>query len=331
MDRPEDRLALIECFERDGRAARVHDVWEWPVSLGRAMDNHVVIDDPYVAPYHLRLLPGPGGAVVVAVLDTVNGVRIDGVAHAAGARVPLPVGGATLQLGSGVLRVRLPGEALAPERLLPSAAMGHRLRTPLLLGVSAVLVGLEYWMGLDPGADATAWLPPLIGWPAMLLAWCGLWALMSKLFRHRFDFAGHLRCVMPWLVALQVADLVVPRLAGALGAVWLWQLSGPLQVVLAAALVRAQLLLLLPTHPRSVSAAVVAAVVAGSAVSLVLTHRSTDQWTRAPYMSTLPPAGAAWQEPQAPEELLQALPALAEALADRVRRAQAEDRDGSGD
>jgi hypothetical protein len=30
MDRPQDRLALIECFEREGRAARVLDVWQWP-------------------------------------------------------------------------------------------------------------------------------------------------------------------------------------------------------------------------------------------------------------------------------------------------------------
>ena len=39
MVHAEERLALIECFERDGRAGRTVDVHAWPLTLGRARAN----------------------------------------------------------------------------------------------------------------------------------------------------------------------------------------------------------------------------------------------------------------------------------------------------
>ena len=91
-------------------AARVLDVWEWPVTLGRAMDNNVVLDDAFVAPHHARLTLGPAGRVQLQVLNTANGVRVDGRPHAAGATVDIPAAGAMLQLGANSLRLRLPDE-----------------------------------------------------------------------------------------------------------------------------------------------------------------------------------------------------------------------------
>ena len=44
MVHAEERLALIECFERDGRAGRTVDVHAWPLTLGRALSNRMVLD-----------------------------------------------------------------------------------------------------------------------------------------------------------------------------------------------------------------------------------------------------------------------------------------------
>jgi pSer/pThr/pTyr-binding forkhead associated (FHA) protein len=74
--RPEARLALIELLDRDGRARRTLDVHAWPVTLGRALDNTWVLDDPHVAPHHATLTLGADGLPQVQVGDSRNGLQI---------------------------------------------------------------------------------------------------------------------------------------------------------------------------------------------------------------------------------------------------------------
>ena len=292
MDQPEpdrparpDRLALIELQGRDGRIGRVVDVSHWPLSLGRALDNDVVIDDPHVAAYHAQLLLGDDGTVRLLPLPTLNGVRVDG--RHASAETALPSGGAELQIGGTRLRLRLAGEVLAAELpLAPGGGTG--LLTPLLLavGVLALLLA-EHWISLDPGADYSAWLPTALGLPVALAAWCGLWALMSKLFQHRFDFGGHLRIVLPWLLGMTIAEIVLPQAAAALALPGLWKLNSPLQALLAALILRAHLQHVLPLHGRAVNIGVAALALAGGALSLTGTWRAMQSLSPAPYMSCL--------------------------------------------
>ena len=78
MDRPEERLALIELLGRDARVQRTQDVRAWPLTLGRALDNTVVLDDPHVAARHATLAPDADGRLLLQVGDTVNGLRLLG-------------------------------------------------------------------------------------------------------------------------------------------------------------------------------------------------------------------------------------------------------------
>ena len=123
MDRPEERLALIECFERDGRAGRTVDVHAWPLTLGRALSNHVILDDAYVAARHARIEPGSDGRLLLTVLDTANGVAVDGRRHDAGTTSPLPEAGApAAERGppqEAAARRRRHRPVLAPDRRRP--------------------------------------------------------------------------------------------------------------------------------------------------------------------------------------------------------------------
>ncbi len=328
MDRP-GRVALIELFERDGRSGRVLDVHAWPLTLGRALDNDVVLDDPHVAPQHLRLAAAePGGAgIVLEVLDTDNGVLWGRRKLGRGARAELPAEGAELQLGGTRLRLRLPGETLAPEVPLPP-----RPAWPLASGaLLAALLLFVHWLSLDPGADAAAWLPAVAGIPVLLAGWCGAWALLSKLFQHRFEFVPHLRIALPWLLAIELVDSLWPLLATTLAAPLLWHLGPPLQVLLLALMVRRHLVQVLPAHPRVLTAVVAAATLAGSAVSLLMTHRSTDRLVRAPYMSTLPLPGLHLDSPASSQAVLERMAPLQAVLAERTARARREDADNELD
>jgi hypothetical protein len=328
MERPEERLALIEQYERDGHVARIVDVRQWPVTLGRALDNHVVIDDPHLAPYHARLALAEGGALQLQALPSRNGVEFND--RLVAGTVAVPSGGGVLQLGATRLRLRLAGETLAPEKPLAAGGRGGAL-APVLTGAAVfALLLATHALALDPGADYSAWLPPLMGLPGAVALWCALWALMSKLFQHRFDFIGHLRIVLPWLLAMMLTDALWPLATSAMAAPLLWKLGGLLQAVLLALLVRAHLAHLLPLHQRAVTATVAIFALGGGALSAALTYRNTDSLFAAPYMSTLPMPALRLAGTVPSATLVQDMAPLAEKLAERVRKSRADD-DGADD
>jgi FHA domain len=328
MDRPEDRLALIEVLERDGRTGRTVDVHHWPLTLGRALDNTLVLDDLHVAAAHATLAPNEQDNLVLTVGTSDNGVLVDGKLHAAGQQVALPASGALLQLGAVRLRLRLRGEPLAPERRLIFTE--HK---PATMAVQAallfVIMTARQWVSLDPGADFTAWLPLLFGLPLVIVGWCGAWAIASKLFQHRFDFWGHLRLVLPWALATELVETLLPQLGASLAWPLLWQLSTPITVVLLALLLRAQLAHVLPQHGRIVTGTVAALALAVGGVTLATLNRNADRFTRAPYMSTLPLPALRLSGAVPPQTLVESMAPLREQLAQRVHKARDEDAEDS--
>lgn len=321
---PRQRLALIELLGRDGQVLRTLDVWQWPLSIGRAMDNDLVIDDPHLAPRHARLAPDADGTLLLQALPTLNGVRMNG--RPVDAPRPLPAAGALLLLGGTRLRLRLPGESLAAEVPLPYHAAPRPTPLAAALGLLVLMLG-GHWLALDPGAGYEAWLPLLLGLPLALAAWCGIWALMSKLFQHRFDFMGHLRLALPWLLALGLAEALWPLATAALNLPRLWMLGPSILAVLAALLVHAHLVHLLPLHRRAVAVSVAALAAAGLALSVATAWRSHDRLVAQPYMSTLPPPALRLADTQPAAALVQAIAPLADALAQRVQQAQDDDEE----
>jgi hypothetical protein len=325
MGHPEERIALIEVIGRDGRVARAVDVFDWPVTLGRALDNHVVLDDPHVAAHHAVIGPGSDGLPQVTALQTRNGVQIGQRRLASGSAAP--VSGAPMFIGGLRVRMRIAGEVLAEEQLLTGAGRGQvLLRVACLLGLVALVCG-GHWLELDPGADYSAWLTVLVGMPLMLAGWCSAWALMSKVFQNRFDFAGHLYIALPWILAIYLIDAVWPQAMASFGLPQAWPLSQPLLLLLIALLVRAHLRHALPLHPRGVDMTVAFVALAGTATMSALTWRATDSLRGFPYMSTLPVPALRFAQTVPSATLVEAMGPIAEQLAQRVKKARDEGED----
>lgn len=321
------RVALIELLGRDGRVGRAVDVAAWPLLLGRAMDCDVVVDDPWVAAHHASIATDAQGRLMLQALPSRNGVQHGGGRLHSGETWVLPPGGAALTLGATRLLVRLPGEVLAPDRALPQPA---RLLAPVLMALALLALLLAgRWTALDPGADTMAWLPWAVGMPVAAIAWCGGWALASKLFQHRFDFLGHVRIALPWMLAVTLVDMGLPQLGAALAAPWLWYLAAPLQGLLQLLMVRAHLAHVLPQHPRLVFAGIATLAVATSATALATTYRGTQSFVAAPYMSTLPPPALRLAGTVPPEQLVQDLAPLAGRVAQLAQKAR-DDEDQAG-
>ena len=216
-----ETLALIELLDRDGQPRQTIRVTDWPVRIGRAIDCEVVLDDPHVAPHHASLVLRADG-VHVEPLHTINGVRL-GRARIAGESVLLQRS-TQLQLGATALRVRLAGEAIAPEQPLADVHHGTGRRAAWLTGlavVAAIWAGFNQWVGSAPGQSGSEMTALYLGAPIGLAIWCGLWALGSKLFQRQFAFWPHLEAALFWPLVAMVVQTLSGQLAFALSAPWI--------------------------------------------------------------------------------------------------------------
>lgn len=325
--RAEARLALIELLDRDGRARRTLDVHAWPVTLGRALDNTWVLDDPHVAPHHASLALDSAGQPVVRVGDSRNGLQVGRHRLGAGAQMTLPAAGAMLAIGGQRLRLRMAGAPVAPEWPLAQPPVAGLALWAMLAAWVALQV-LHRWVQLDPGADLVQWLPWLLGLPTGLAVWCGLWALGSKLFRHGFEFSSHAAIALAWLLAHELLALVLPHGAAVLGWPVLWQAYHQWGLPLLGMLVvRSHLRQLLPQRGGAINAALATVLLAGVVVTLVINQRQIGRVFSAPYMTTLPPPALTWGGTTTLPALGEALVPLRDALQQRARDAAAEDAD----
>jgi hypothetical protein len=329
MDRPQDRLALIEVLERDGRVQRALDVMAWPLTIGRALDNHLVLDDPHVAARHARIEADAQGRLGIVAGDSVNGVRVDRRALRAGESAPLGAGATTLMLGATRLRLRLPSEELAPEKPLVHA---HSLRVTVACAVAlAALVVIGHAIELDPGADFTRWLPPLLAAPAALALWCAIWALASKIFRHGFDFWPHVGVALRALLVFTVLGFALPIVAASLSWEWLSRLSDPVGVGVLTAMLWLHARLVLPTRGRVLAGGLGVAYLGVTVVGMAMTHYRSDRWFNELYMSALPPPMLRLAGGVTPQKFIDEAQPLRERLEQRVRKAAREDKDNDGE
>jgi len=150
-------LAVIEVLDRDGQVRQSQRVTAWPLRVGRALDNDLALSDPHLAPHHLAIDESEQGLEVQA-LDTHNGVQIGPRRLRSGEREPLRSDGEALELTAGRTRLRLrrPGEALAPELPLAAAATRTRRFGPTLAAGAGVALALSFntWLESDPDTFA---------------------------------------------------------------------------------------------------------------------------------------------------------------------------------
>jgi hypothetical protein len=171
--------------------------------IGRAYDNDVVLDDPYVAPHHLRLVRDDAGALFAEDLGSVNGL------YAADsddrqARVALD-GLRILRVGRTLLRIRSPGFEVAPER-----AAGKVVRVwPAIVGLACsvvVLAALTLWLNETRESQPSRYILPLLAVVMAVLVWTTGWAVLSRIFTGVAQFDRHLLIALCGLLGFFVFD-----------------------------------------------------------------------------------------------------------------------------
>lgn len=316
-------LGLLEVVDRDGRVRRTLPVTAWPLRVGRALDNELVLDDPHVAPYHALLEPDAEGRPEVLALPSVNGVQQGRRRVPAGQRLAL-AGDGSFVVGQTRLRLRLPGEVLAPER--PLARAGSHLVTLGFALAFWVWVLIDHAIEIDPGGRTSDWLLPLVAVPAVLGLWTAMWSLASKLFQHRLDFWAHLGVVARGALAIEAAAFALPWLSALTGWALPSRLAGGVSLALLTLVVLAHARLVLPQQARVLGVLAAAVYLIGAGVMLALNQQRNDRWFDELYTATLPPPALLWAPRVAPDDFKREAAALEARLQEAVREAESERR-----
>jgi len=285
-------VALIEVLERDGTPRHGVAVPQWPLRVGRALDNDLVLDDPHVAPYHLVIDRDEAGAFV-QVGETINGALLGTQQVGAGGRAAVGDAPLAITIGRVHLRLRLAEHALAPElRLDPtrSLAQGLPLLALLVLLVGAMEVFNTY-LDTDPDGFVRALGSGAISALVGLLGWCGVWTLLSKLFTRQGHFGWHLRVALIAVLAWELISGATQLLSFSLSWPWLSDFKFVLGYAVGATLLYFHMLAVEPYRHRRVRQAAVAMALVGTALSLWFNWQNGDRLGSELYMSHLfPPA-----------------------------------------
>lgn len=285
-------IALLELLDRDGHPRQALGITAWPLRVGRAIDNDLVLDDPHTAAHHFSVDVDERGAYVEAGA-TVNGVRAGMRRLAAGERAAVGAEPLLIRAGDSVLRLRLAEHALAPERPLRGARSWwqHHAGDLLLAAVALLGTGLATWVEVDADQLARPLAGALLALVFGLLLWCGAWALVSKLFTRRLHFGWHLRVALLATLASQFVLFGANLGAFAFSAPALSDYRFVAIYAIVAAMLYGHLLGTEPRRPRRLAALAVALCVGSLGYTMWNNLQARDKPGEELYMSHLfPPA-----------------------------------------
>lgn len=262
-----DQLIHVEVLSRTSDVAQRVPLASLPATIGRAYDNDVIIDDPFVAPHHLRVERLDDGNLRVVDLGSRNGLHLT---HPKRRVAEATIGGDDrVRIGHTVLRFRSRDWPVPTDESDP-AAEGWRspLVTALALAAYLVLLGLHTYSAtiedFQP-ARLLAGLPFALLVPAV---WSGIWAAIGRLASGRASFFAHCTII---LTGATTAFVVEPLLKLAAFAFSLPVLAAE-SVIVIALIIGAVLF----GHLRLVSRLRAPILIAGSAAVVILAVTATQ-------------------------------------------------------
>jgi hypothetical protein len=182
----------------------------FPCTVGRQLDNDLVLDDPYVDAHHARFVLDEDGSVVLEDLGSVNKLSVPSHPRAERVRV---APGAELQVGRVRLRIRDPEAPVRAALALhggvavddANRAWFERpvMRFSAIVG-AALLFGASAWLTTAERNAGTVALTAALGFVVLGLIWGGIWAVAGRAVVGQFRVAAHL-AVVAWASLVSIA------------------------------------------------------------------------------------------------------------------------------
>jgi hypothetical protein len=193
----EQEVVWIEVLSRARDVVARHRCARPEIRIGRAYDNDVVLDDPYVAPHHLRIRRSESGGWIAEDLGSANGLFLDhghdrfGWAELDGNRL--------MRIGHTYIRLREAGYAVAPERTEQSRS--HLW--PVLAGLGGALVAIDIgssWLAETAEPKLSPYLVSVLTIAILLAVWTAAWSLLTRIFSGQARFEQNLLIALVGMV-----------------------------------------------------------------------------------------------------------------------------------
>ena len=309
--------ALLEVLDRDGHVRQAFAVRHWPLRIGRALANDVVLTDPHVAAEHLSIAPS-GAGLALTVADTRNGVLLGRKRLRAGDSALLGADGDAIDIGAGRtrLRLRLPEHALAPELALAPTTPLARRALPIAGAALVVVGGLLFgtYLNADPDgfvrAAGSLLLSALVGGAV----WCGAWALLSKTFTRQAHFGWHVRVALYAGIGLMLTGALPALIAFALSWPWISDFAFVADIAVVATALYFHLLAVEPARYRLLKWVAATCALVGVGLSLWFNVQRSDLFGDELYMSHLFPPALRLARPVSADAFVDGLAPLKAAL-----------------
>jgi len=192
-----DEIVWIEVLSRSRDVVARHRCAGADIRVGRAYDNDVVLDDPYVAPHHLRIRRSETGGWIAEDLGSANGLFLD---HGHDKFGWLEIdGNRVMRIGRTHLRLREAGHAVAPERTVQP---GSQL-WPVLSGLGAVLVAIDVgsrWLAETSEPKLSPYLVSVLMVALLLGVWTAVWSVLTRIFSGEARFERNLLIALAGMV-----------------------------------------------------------------------------------------------------------------------------------
>lgn len=325
-------LAIVEVLDRDGQVRHSQRVLAWPLRIGRALDNELSLGDVHVAPHHCVIdLDGEG--LALQALQTANGVQLGARELHAGERASLPDDGQAVELLAGRTRLRLrrPGDSLAPEVPLPASATRLRRSAPTLLAGAGLALALafETWLHSDPEVFARSLGSAALAMVMGAAVWIALWSLLSKLFTRQTHAGWHLKVFLFSSLAWMAASALPGLIAFALSWPWVSDFGFVAGYAIAAAALYFHLLAVEPARPRLMRGVALAAFVLGTGLTLWNQQQRNERLGSDLYLSSFQPPALILARPVPAERFVDGLATL-RPLLDKKAKEEPSAENGAG-
>ncbi|HLJ20229.1 MAG TPA: FHA domain-containing protein [Stellaceae bacterium] len=184
-----EEVVWIEVLSRLRDVVARHRCAGPEIRVGRAYDNDVVLDDPYIAPHHLRIRRSEAGGWIAEDLGSAGGLFLD---HARDKFGWVEIDGdRVMRIGHTYLRLRAAGYAVAPERTDPPSS---RL-WPVLGALAAVLVAIDLgsrWLAQTTEPKLSPYLVSVLTVAVLLGTWAAVWSVLTRIFSGQARFERNL-------------------------------------------------------------------------------------------------------------------------------------------
>jgi len=185
---------IFKISTKGERYGGVHKVDSTSVSLGRAYDNDIIIEDVFISPHQLQLIFHED-VINLEILDAVNPVFINHRLVESDSCLIRP--GDSISIGRTQIEVLTEHSVISPTRQQFMSCWSQARKISPLIAIATLLLccAAESFANFMQSSTDLAWREPAymtLFSAAMLSLWAGVWALTGRLLKHQSLFFVHL-------------------------------------------------------------------------------------------------------------------------------------------